>query len=137
MLLNWYRRVTELEHFGNDVVADAMFNIGLFYDCGLAVSADGGYLAVDWYKRAAALGNKDALNNLGACFELGTDVEKDMGAAIDLYHRAAAAGNACACYNLGRIYSDYPSNIYVRHYYLSYAPDEVVSMRDVPWRKEG
>ena len=49
--------------------------------------------AFEWYKRAAELGDADAMFNLGLCFEDGRGVAKDEAKAFKLYKRAAELGN--------------------------------------------
>jgi TPR repeat protein len=49
--------------------------------------------AVDWYRRAADLGNAGAMYNLGLCYENGVGVSETSAAiAASWYERAAAAG---------------------------------------------
>ena len=49
--------------------------------------------AVEYYERAANLGNSDALYNLGVCYYKGYGVEQNYTKAIKYYERAANLGN--------------------------------------------
>lgn len=55
--MQFYRRAAELNN--NSAIAD----IGYMYEYGLGVTANR-QLAIDWYKRAATLGNSWAKDNL-------------------------------------------------------------------------
>ncbi|MFR0872929.1 MAG: tetratricopeptide repeat protein, partial [Oscillospiraceae bacterium] len=41
--------------------------------------------AVDWYTKAAELGNAIAMCNLGVCYKYGTGVKKDEKKAVEWY----------------------------------------------------
>ena len=52
------------------------------------------------------LGSKDAMRYLGACYEKGTGVKKDLPLAQQWYERAAKEGLPDAMYELGVWYED-------------------------------
>jgi len=52
--------------------------------------------AMSWYRKAAKLGNVEAMYNLGAAYELGTGVGKDSSAAAEWIFKALKARNAFA-----------------------------------------
>jgi hypothetical protein len=52
----------------------------------------------------AEVGNPHALNELGARYQNGDGVPKDLGRALALYRKASDAGNAAAEFNLGYMY---------------------------------
>ena len=49
--------------------------------------------AIEWWQRAAALGNADAMFNLGVCFAKGVGVAQDKQQAIEWLQRAAGLAN--------------------------------------------
>jgi TPR repeat protein len=60
--------------------------------------------AQDWYKKAADLGNADAMRNLGAMLENGRGTSKSLSEAKFWYERAAALGYPAALNDLGRLH---------------------------------
>lgn len=46
--------------------------------------------AVKWFRKAADLGNDDAMWNLGRCYEKGEGVEKNIDQAVYWYKKGAA-----------------------------------------------
>lgn len=65
----------------------------------------GDYSALAVISEAADAGNAMALNILGAAYEEGRGVARDVPRAIDLWERAAKAGEVRARYNLGNFYT--------------------------------
>ena len=59
---------------------------------------------VEWYQRAAALGDVAAQFLLGGVFYTGEGVPKDAAKAAEWWQKAAAQGHAFAQENLGRMY---------------------------------
>ena len=59
---------------------------------------------MEYYRRAADLGNARAINNLGISYFDGRGVEKNESAAFEYFRRAADLGNVAAIYNLGARY---------------------------------
>jgi uncharacterized protein len=62
--------------------------------------------ALQWFQRAAASGDIEAINMVGRCFDNGWGTAEDPAAAAVQYERAAEAGDAWAQYNLGHLYLD-------------------------------
>jgi TPR repeat protein len=59
---------------------------------------------VEWYQRAAAQGNGDAMLSLALMFDAGEGVAVDKATALQWYERAAQSGIAQACGNLAAMY---------------------------------
>jgi TPR repeat protein len=82
----------------------AMYNLGVLYSNGIAVSRD--YSAAkSWYEKAAAKGVGPAMFNLGVFHMNGLAGAQDYAAAKDWYEKAGAKGVSMAWYNLGILYS--------------------------------
>lgn len=62
--------------------------------------------AVEWYRRAASLGDTLAQVDLGYAYSSGTGLTRDDGAAARFYGEAAERGFGLAQYNLGTFYRD-------------------------------
>jgi TPR repeat protein len=62
--------------------------------------------AYRWFRRAAASGDREAINMVGRCLDNGWGVPADPAAAARHYQRAADAGCSWAQYNLGHLYLD-------------------------------
>ena len=77
----------------------AMNDLGYIYQHGYGMAVDYAK-ALDYYEKAATLGNPHALNNLGYVYENGLGVTKDYQKAMDYYQRAADAGSDNAATNL-------------------------------------
>ena len=68
--------------------------------------------AVAIYQELADKGFALSINALGACYGVGTCVERDCEKAFNLYEKASALGSATANYNLAAVYlsgNDYVS----------------------------
>lgn len=61
--------------------------------------------AVEYYRLAAAMGNMDAVSNLGYCYLYGREIEQNTSLAIAYFKIAAERGIVDAAYKLGDIYS--------------------------------
>ncbi len=61
--------------------------------------------AVEYYHLAAAMGNTNAIANLGYCYLYGRSIEPNTALAIAYFKTAALNGDADAAYKLGDIYS--------------------------------
>jgi TPR repeat protein len=83
--------------FWCEKAADLGFSIALnnlgyyFYRTGLVVSKDG-HKAFELYTKAAANGNAPAMVNLGASYEDGFGVPRNLKQAIYWYRQAASKG---------------------------------------------
>ncbi len=62
--------------------------------------------AFEWYKKAAELGQVDAMCNLGVCYDYGKGVDKDEAKAFEWYKKAAEFGQVDAMRNLGNCYAN-------------------------------
>ena len=69
-----------------------MFNLGMRYENGDGVAQDYGK-AREWFEKAAAKDNSDAMNNLGGLYDNGEGVARDYRKAREWYEKAAAKGN--------------------------------------------
>jgi TPR repeat protein len=76
-----------------------MNNIGAMYEAGEGVSRDYAQ-AMEWFTKAANLGNAIAMNNIGAMYCNGEGVTKDMSKAVEWWQKAAALGEKNAINNL-------------------------------------
>jgi len=73
------------------------------YANGVGVEQDG-TKAVEWYTKAADLGNTTAMNNLGNMYQTGNGVEQDGTKAVEWFTRAADLGDTDAMNELGYMY---------------------------------
>lgn len=84
--------------------------------------------AVAIYQELADKGFALSINALGACYGVGTGVEKDCEKAFKLYEKASALGSATANYNLAVVYlsgNDYaPKNEKTALKYLKKAVEQ-------------
>ena len=60
--------------------------------------------AVEYYRLAAAMGNPQAISNLGYCYLYGRDIEPNLSLAIAYFKIAARHELVDAAYKLGDIY---------------------------------
>ncbi|EJK49417.1 hypothetical protein THAOC_31712 [Thalassiosira oceanica] len=79
----------------------AMHSLGQQYQFGLLGLEKDVTRAVELYERAAELGTKEAIFDLGCIYDEGTDVEEDIAKAIQHYEAAAMRGDVSARFNLG------------------------------------
>lgn len=96
-----------LTPLANESNSQAQFRLGMMYYLGQGVPEDE-KLAVYWFKKAAALGNTEAMFELGNAFLLGHQAallvpEPDREAAL-WYFQAGSAGHAEAQYRLGLLF---------------------------------
>lgn len=83
---------------------DAQFNLGLLYENGLGVAADGAQAAY-WFERAADQDDRTAQAYLGEMYAGGLGVRRDDVAALKWFRRAAELGHAVSQYNVGLFYA--------------------------------
>ncbi|HET7198607.1 MAG TPA: tetratricopeptide repeat protein [Burkholderiales bacterium] len=83
---------------------DAQFNLGLLYENGLGVAADGA-AAAGWYRRAAEQDDRQAQVYLAEMYAKGLGVARDDAAALRWYRRAAELGHPAAQFNVGVFYA--------------------------------
>jgi TPR repeat protein len=60
--------------------------------------------AFRWYERAAVLGDRLGINNLGCCYQFGNGVQADPQRAFELYSRAVELNEPMALINLAICY---------------------------------
>ena len=89
----YYNKVLE----GKEQVylADALRSIGNLY-----------YSALEWWEKAADLGNSFVMCDIAYVYEEGNGVEQDFGKAMEWYEKAADLGNADAMNNIGWMYGN-------------------------------
>jgi len=83
---------------------DAQFNVGLLYENGLGVPADGAE-AARWYRLAAEQNDRTAQAYLAEMYAQGLGVERDDIEALRWYRSAAERGHAASQYNVGLFYA--------------------------------
>lgn len=83
---------------------DAQFNLGLLYENGLGVEADGA-IAARWHRRAAEQDDRTAQAYLGEMYAKGLGVPRDDTEVFLWYRRAAERGHSSAQYNVGLFYA--------------------------------
>jgi hypothetical protein len=77
-----------------------MRNLGVFYENGYGLPQDYAK-AREWFEKAAAKDNADAMFHLATFYEQGYGVPQDYVTAREWYERAAAKDDAEAMYNVG------------------------------------
>lgn len=100
---------------------DLMNRIGVYYDTHKDFTK-----AFDWFKRAAALGNADAMNSCGLYYSNGTVVNKDYKLGFEYFMKAAKLDNASGAFNVGLDYFNglgVEPNIYEAYKWIKKAAD--------------
>ena len=95
------------------------------------------YQSVEYYRLAAAMGEVQAISNLGYCYLYGRDIEANTSIAIGYFTIAANIGNIDAAYKLGDIYSSDKWGVKdkeLSNYYYNIAADYII---DNSWRRGG
>ena len=82
-----------------------MFNLALCYYNGDGVPKST-ETAVEWFKRAAELGDSNAMFNLADCYYYGDGVSQNAEAAVEWFKMAAELGNSDAMFNLAICYEN-------------------------------
>src|SRR3546814_11804803 len=59
--------------------------------------------ALDWFRKAAGLGNAKSMNYIGSFYEDGWVVERDLDAAEEQYRMAAEGGDFRGQFNYARL----------------------------------
>lgn len=100
-----YQKVAE-EGTEQLCIASAMKAIGVMYQYGDVYGTEqDGAKAIEWYTKAADLGDSDAMNSIAMiCWRGEADVAQDVNAAIEWYTKAADLGNSDAMNFLGTMY---------------------------------
>ncbi len=98
----WERRVAWKKALAGDAKAQGI--LGAIYHDGLyGVSRDYDK-AVEWYEKAVAQGDAEAMANLALCYLHGTGVEKNLARGVELLHDAALRDVASAKRTLGLLF---------------------------------
>jgi hypothetical protein len=82
-----------------------MYNYATALTLGDGVAEDKS-AALDWFRKAAAMGNAKALNFVGSFYEDGWAVDRDLAMAADFYEQAAKGGDFRGAFNHGRMLLD-------------------------------
>lgn len=90
---------------GIDTASYCKFVLGNMYRHGLGTLRNS-MTAFDWYRKAAAHGDADAMNNLGYMYVCGFGKLMDIESALFWYERAAAKNHPVAQYNLAALYAE-------------------------------
>ena len=81
--------------------ANAMYNLGYYYEVGVFGLARDRAKALELYHRAGGIGYTKAYNNIGSAYYNGIGVERDGKKADHYYGLAAMGGDEVARHNLG------------------------------------
>ncbi len=102
LTIYWYQKVLEKEP--KNVIA--LYGVASCYSNGIGITVDYAK-AVEYYKKAADLGDAAAENNLGSCYKNGYGgLEKNNKEAFSWYQKAANKGYREAQKNLGICYEN-------------------------------
>lgn len=83
----------------------AYFLMGQYCDEGVAGLKQDSTKAMQYYREAAIMGDKEAQCNLGSGYAMGKGVRKDMNLALVWFRASAQQGCATALLNMGRCYA--------------------------------
>ncbi len=100
--LNDYMKVIDAAENDNEVKSYTLNNVANVYYYGKKDYAS----AVEFYKKAAELGNPASMNSLGVCYSFAKGVEKDPQKSLEWYTKAAEGGYGNAMLNLGMMYQN-------------------------------
>ncbi len=78
--------------------------LGFAYYTGIDSMPKDYHKAVEYFTKAAELGDFEAQYNLGVCYDYGRGVAQDRKKAADLYQKAADKGHSIAQFNLASLY---------------------------------
>lgn len=102
------------------------FSLGFMYQQGYGVTRDN-TKAIEWYRKAAELGNVKALNNLGNIYSSGNDIEKNNTEALKWYRKAAAKNDSFGKYHLEQLQKNETDSI---HGFLWYRRETTSDVRN-------
>lgn len=97
---HWYKASADSGY------AEAMRNLGRFYEMGLGNTPVRADSALYWYQKAVEAGLMDAMVDIGRLHEQGIGIRRNPGEALRLYRAAADAGSAQGMNLLGRAYQE-------------------------------
>ncbi len=78
--------------------------LGFTYYTGIDSMPKDYHKAVEYFTKAAELGDFEAQYNLGVCYDYGRGVAQDRKKAADLYQKAVDKGHSIAQFNLASLY---------------------------------
>ena len=112
--------------------AEAIFDLGAFYDDGLCGLQQNNAKAFELWHRAAELGSAEAHYNIGNAYKFGDGMEVDEKKATHYFELAAMRGDACARNNLG-VTEVKAGNIYraLKHYMIAVRDGDSNSLNNV------
>ena len=102
LALNDYIKVLDYADADDEVRSYTWNNIANVYYYGKKDFAS----AVEFYKKAANVGNLASMNSLGVCYGFAKGVEKDPQQSLEWYTKAAEGGYGNAMLNLGMMYQN-------------------------------
>lgn len=100
--------------------------------------------AIDYYRLAAAMGNNNAISNLGYCYLYGRSIVPNLSMALAYFDLAYQKGNPDAAYKLGDIYEnpkwglvDKELSLYYYQQAIKLITDKsLYELRDLSWYDE-
>lgn len=88
---------------GGQADDNLLYKIGQMYKRGLGTDIDT-KTAIDYFRRAAELNNKNALRTMALEYISGENIKQDIDKGIEMLTELADGGDNLAAYKLGRIY---------------------------------
>ena len=83
--------------------ADAMLNLGRFYEQGVGIARN--YTkALEWYEKSAKAGLAAGYYNVGVCYEIGMGVTAEPAKALQNFQKAADMGMTLAMHKLSSVF---------------------------------
>lgn len=99
--------MTDFDLTPTDMQAVKAFDSGYLNTKGANYYRQGEYgKAIDYYRLAAAMGNNNAISNLGYCYLYGRSIVPNLSMALAYFDLAYQKGNPDAAYKLGDIYEN-------------------------------
>ncbi|HIF9142520.1 TPA: AAA family ATPase [Photobacterium damselae] len=96
-------QITEVAK-NNNIKAIVCLADAYYYGCGVEKDEA---IAVEWWSKAAELGDLDSMSKLAECYYYGVGIEKDEAVAIEWWTKAANIGYSKSMHELGDYYSNY------------------------------
>jgi len=108
---------------------EALVTLGIAFDQGRGVKSDYAK-AMDYFKKAADLGNREAWRRMGAMYRFGDGTPKDYNKALECYKKAFDMGDAAADFESAEMFlhwdfaghADYAKNYLVQAGLWGYCP---------------
>ena len=96
--MKWLQKSADQGH------APAQLQLSQFYRLAEFGLEENKEKAVKWCRLAAEQGDGDAINELGACYEFGFGVKKDVQKATEFYEESAQKGSSIGQYSYGECF---------------------------------